>query len=115
MTKGLVAFVIASVLAAPMASAHPPTPVKGDEGCQVMNPLRPTCAFEVTHTSESPVTGAAGWGDWIVLVKRDGETIKYKGAPDGRFWMIEISYKVGDKVTVKALSPGSAADAGHFD
>ena len=114
--RRLLTFVIAlSMATAPAAVAHPTSSATGDEGCQVMNPLRPTCEFEVTHTSRSPITGAAGWGSWVVLVRRDGETVRYKSAPDGRFWMIEISYKVGDLVTVKALSPGSAADAGHFD
>ena len=113
--RKLATIAISLLLVAAPAVAHPIASPKGDEGCQVMNPLRPTCEFEVTHTSESPVTGAAGWGDWVVLVKRDGETLKFKSAPDGRFWIFEIAFKVGDKVTVKALTPGSAADAGHFD
>ena len=113
MRKVLCVVALTGLLATP-ASAYPIAD-KGDEGCQAMNPLRSKCNFEVTHTSESPVTGAVGWGDWLVTIKRDGETLRFKSAPDGRFWMVEISYKIGDKVTVEALSPGAAVDAGHFD
>ncbi len=115
MRKLFTILVLTALFVAPSASAHPTSAPKSDEGCQAMNPLRSSCTFKVTHTSHSPVTGAAGWGSWLVTVKRGGETLEFEGAPDGRFWIVEISWKVGDKVTVEAVSPGSAVDAGHFD
>jgi hypothetical protein len=87
----------------------------GDEGCQAQNPLQPTCSYTVTHTSSTPVTGVGGVGEWVVFVKRGAQKLTFKSLPDGRPTMLEISFKIGDKVSAKAISPGSGLTVGHFD
>jgi len=113
MTKGTI--VLAAVMLLAPSAAAGARSARSDEGCEAQNPLQPSCSFTVTHTSSTPVTGAGGIGDWIVIVKRGDETLKFESLPDGRPTMREISFKIGDKVTAKALSPGSGLTAGHFD
>ena len=105
-TIGLLAVVM-------LASASPAS--GGDEGCQAQDPLQPTCSYTVTHTSKTPVTGAGGIGDWVVTVTRGTKTFTVKSLPDGRPSFFEISFKIGDKVKAKALSPGSGLTVGHLD
>ena len=112
MLLGLPAALLAGALLAPAGAAPA---VRSDEGCEAQDPLRPTCSFTVTHTSSTPVTGAGGIGDWVVIVKRGPHTFRFESLPDGRPTLLEISFKVGDRVQAKALSPGSGLTAGHFD
>jgi hypothetical protein len=106
--------VVVGALTAPGLSAAP-SRLRSDEGCEAQNPLRPSCSFTVTHTSATPVTGAGGIGQWIVIVRRGEHTFRVESLPDGRPTFIEIAFKVGDKVRAKALTAGSGLTAGHFD
>jgi hypothetical protein len=106
-----VAVVVALVIPVLPSAAR----VLSDEGCEAQNPLSPTCSYTVTHTSATPFTGAGGIGDWFVIVTRGDETIKFKSLADGRPTFREISFKIGDEVKAKALSPGSGLTVGHFD
>jgi len=83
------------------------------EGCQAMNPAAPTCKFTVTEDMEGPVAGAAGYGSWVVKVKR-GKKIaaRLKSPASGEPSAVEFLYEQGDKVTVKATSPGAGVIAG---
>jgi hypothetical protein len=87
----------------------------GDEGCRAMNPITPRCSYKVTHTSGTPITGVYGVGNWVVKVRRGGRTDTYQSLPDGRPTLYEIAFKVGDRVTGIALTPGSALEVGHVD
>lgn len=113
MSKLRFAIIIALLLGGPTTGVASGT--RSDEGCEAQNPLRPKCSFTVTHTSSTPVTGAAGVGDWVVTVERGDRTFRIESLPDGRPTFLEFSYKIGDKVRARALSPGSGLTAGHFD
>lgn len=69
----------------------------GREGCQAMDPLQPKCSYTVTHTSETPITGVGGIGDWVVEIERGRKTIRIESPANGQLWMLEIAFKVGDK------------------
>jgi hypothetical protein len=88
---------------------------RGREGCQAHNPLAPRCSYTVTHTSRTPITGAAGIGNWVVRVHRDGRRLVYRSLPDGRPTVLEIRFKVDDVVVARALTPGSFVTVGHED
>lgn len=85
------------------------------EGCQAVNPGQPTCSYEVTHETESPVTGVAGIGDWVVKIKRGKKTITVKSPGPGEPTAQEVAFETGDKVKAKALTPASAVTVGHVD
>ena len=112
MRKLVVALLTLGLFIGPAAGARTS---KGREGCQAFDPLQPTCRFTVTHHAESPVTGIGGSGDWIVFVKRGDETLRYESPANGQVWLMEVAFRVGDKVTAKALSPGSGLTVGHED
>ena len=88
------------------AVTHPP------EGCQAVNPGQETCTFTVAADAESPVSGAAGPGSWVVTVKRPGEKKPIVLKPDAGGGVVEFTFQQGDKVTAKALSPGTFMTAG---
>ena len=88
---------------------------RGREGCQAHNPLAPRCRYTVTHTSRTPITGAAGIGNWVVRVHRNGKRFTYKSLADGRPTVLEIRLKVDDVVVARALTPGSLVTVGHED
>jgi hypothetical protein len=90
------------------------------EGCQAFNPGQPECSYTVTHSTDSPVTGVSGAGDWVVKIvrgkkkkRRTTETITSPAS--GEPTAIEYQFKPGDKVTATALSPGSGLIVGHAD
>lgn len=83
------------------------------ESCYAFNPGQPKCTFTVTSGSSSgTVTGAVGEGDWVVVVKRGKQKIKF--APAGSEpEPVAFDYEVGDKVTATVKSPGGFVLAGH--
>ena len=89
------------------------SPTFAPEGCQAFNPGQPTCTFTATVDAQTPVSGASGSGSWIVSVKRPGERkpiVLKSDSPPGA--VVEFAYKKGDKVTAKALTPGTIMTAG---
>lgn len=116
MKKLMVAAVSAALLALPTTggSAAVVTVDREPEGCQAINPIQPKCTFTVTESMEGPIAGAAGYGTWVVKVKRGKKkvaTIKPPGGY-GEPYAEEYLYKKGDKVTVIAVSSGSGVTAG---
>lgn len=105
----LVAFVFALM---PSGAA---TELSEPEGCQAFNPGQPQCKYTATHNPEGPVTGVAGVGSWVVTVKRAGEAkpLVIKSPPGGEPTATEFVFEEGDKVTAKALSPGTGLTVGH--
>lgn len=81
------------------------------EGCEAVNPGAPTCTFKVTHDTAGPVSGVAGEGKWVVIVKR-GRTKTVLKSPSADPSALEFLFRKGDKVTAKALTPGSALIVG---
>jgi hypothetical protein len=108
MRKLVLVVATGALLALPAASASP-------EYCQATNPVQPKCTFKATHSGETPVTGVAGEGKWVVKVKRGRQVIKLKSPASGEPTAIEFNYKKGDKVIAVALSAGSYVVAGHAD
>jgi len=85
------------------------------ESCQAYNPGQPKCSYTVTHSTDSPVTGVAGVGTWVVKIKRGKKTITVKGPYTGEPTAMEIQFRPKDKVTAIAVNPGSALVVGHAD
>jgi hypothetical protein len=83
-----------------------------DDYCLAVNPVQPTCTFTVQDSATTPVTGAAGRGDWIVIVKRGKVKTAIKSPSSGEPTATSYTLLAGDKVTAKALSPGSGVLAG---
>ena len=82
------------------------------EGCAAANPAQPTCTFTVTSDTEQQ-GGAVGTGTWQVIIKRGKKTYKLDSATTyGEPSEASYSYETGDKVTVKALTPGAVVVAG---
>jgi hypothetical protein len=83
------------------------------ESCQAINPAQPKCTFTVTSESTSgTVTGAVGQGDWVVVVKRGKQKLKFMPTstdPEP----VSFDYEVGDKVTATVKSAGGWVVAGH--
>ena len=82
------------------------------EGCQAVNPGQPTCTYTATEATVTPVSGAAGRGDWIVIVKRGKTKFVYKSPADGAPTATGFTILAGDKLTAKALTPGSGLAIG---
>ncbi|MDQ3984883.1 MAG: hypothetical protein M3280_00045 [Actinomycetota bacterium] len=76
------------------------------EGCEAVNPGVPKCSFKVTHDTAGPISGVAGEGKWVVIVKH-GRTKTVLKSPSTDPVAMEHLFRKGDKVTAKALSPGS--------
>lgn len=85
------------------------------EGCQVLNPVQSDCSYNATHKGESPVTGVAGWGKWVVKIKVGKKTTVERSPSNGEPTTIEMFIPKGAKVTMKALTPGSGGTVGHVD
>ena len=100
--------VIGLVLGPTTAGAGP------NDSCTAVNPAQPQCTFTVTETATTPVTGAAGRGDWVVIVKRGKVKTAIKSPSSGEPTAISYTLVAGDKVTAKALSAGSAVIAGDL-
>ncbi len=118
MKRALIAAGVVVLLSAPAAGGRAPGVVadleRAPEGCEAVNPVAPTCTFTVTEDMEGPVAGAAGWGDWVVKVKRGKKVVATinGGGSYGEPHAEEFLFKKGDKVSVAALSPGSGVIAG---
>ena len=82
------------------------------DSCLAVNPGQAQCSFTVTQDATTPVSGAAGRGDWIVIIKSGKMKTTLKSPPGGDPTATSYALKAGDKVTAKALSPGSAVIAG---
>jgi len=82
--------------------------------CLAVNPVQPKCTFTVQDTATTPVTGAVGRGDWVVIVKRGKVKTALNSPSGGEPTAIEYPLVAGDKVTAKALSPGSGVLAGDL-
>jgi hypothetical protein len=82
--------------------------------CLAVSPVQPQCTFTVQDSATTPVTGAAGRGDWVVIVKRGKVKTQIKSPSGGEPTAIEYPLVAGDKVTAKALSPGSGVLAGDL-
>lgn len=85
------------------------------EGCQVQNPAQPTCTYTATHEGESPVSGIAAVGDWVVKIKVGKKTEVIESPSAGEPTVVEMTIPSGAKVTMEALSPGSSGTVGHVD
>ncbi|MFN2524771.1 MAG: hypothetical protein ABR505_00680 [Actinomycetota bacterium] len=108
MRKLIVVLLIATLwlIPLPMARSIPP------EGCEAVNPGMTQCVLEITHPTTGPVSGVAGVGSWIVIVKRGKTKIKIKSPSSGEPTAVGQTYLEGDVVTAKALTPGSALVVG---
>jgi hypothetical protein len=82
------------------------------EGCQAVNPGQPICTYTATESTVTPVSGVAGRGDWIVIVKRGKAKFTYKSPADGAPTATGFTIVTGDKITGKALTPGSGIAIG---
>lgn len=108
MRKFVVALLVGALclIPIPMARSVPP------EGCEAVNPGMETCVLEITHPTAGPVSGVAGVGSWIVIVKRGKTKIKIKSPSSGEPTAVGQTYQTGDIVTAKALTAGSALVVG---
>ena len=100
------AFSILLLLGAVPAQSMPP------EGCEAANPGQPTCTLTITHNTAGPVSGVAGSGDWLVIVKHGKKKVKLRSPSNGDPTAVEHLFVKGDKITAKALTPGSALVVG---
>lgn len=75
--------------------------------CLAANPGQPTCSFTVVENATTPVSGAAGEGSWIVTIKRGKTKTTLKAPAGGEPTALSYAFMTGDKVTAKALTPGS--------
>ena len=82
------------------------------EGCEAANPGAPTCTLTITHNTTGPVSGVAGVGDWVVIVKKGKKKTKMTSPSSGEPTAVEFLFVTGMKVTAKALTPGSALVVG---
>ena len=83
-----------------------------DDHCLAVNPAQPQCSFTVVENATTPVSGAAGRGDWVVIVKRGKVKTLLRSPSGGDPTATSFAFMTGDKVTAKALSPGSAVLTG---
>ena len=111
MRKLMIGTAVIGLVLAPSAVGAQGAP---DDYCLAVNPVQPTCTFTVTDTATTPVTGAVGRGDWIVIVKRGKVKTALKSPSSGEPTATSYGLVAGDKVTAKALSPGSAVLTGDL-
>ena len=117
MRKLLVAATLVGALAVPAHATQPVdwSDVTEVEGCQVQNPVQPTCSYTVTHEGETPVSGIAAVGSWVVKIKVGKKTEVVKSPAAGEPTAVEMTIPSGAKVTMEALTPGSGGTVGHAD
>jgi hypothetical protein len=116
--KGIViAAVLVGALAVPAHATQPLSWADATEveGCQVQNPAQPTCSYSASHAGESPVSGIAGVGSWVVKIKVGKKTQTIKSPATGAPTVVEMSIPSGATVTMEALAPGSGGTVGHVD
>ncbi len=106
--RKLIVGIASTALALGAFPAHSMPP----EGCEAVNPGQPVCKFKVTHDTAGPVSGVAGVGDWKVIVKHGKKKTVLKSPSSGDPIAQEHLFLAGDKVTAKALSPGSGLVVG---
>ena len=111
MRKLVIGAAVAGLVMAPSAVGAHRGP---DDRCLAVSPAQPQCSFTVTESATTPVTGAAGRGDWVVIVKRGKVKTSIKSPSSGEPTAISYPLVAGDKVTAKALTPGSAVIAGDL-
>jgi hypothetical protein len=83
-----------------------------DDHCLAMSPAQPQCSFTVAEDATTPVSGAAGRGDWVVIIKRGKVKTTLRSPSGGEPTAESFAFIAGDKVTAKALSPGSSVLTG---
>jgi hypothetical protein len=115
MRKIAVASLMAALVVPAPSAALPVTGADEPESCQAYNPGQPKCSYTVTHSTDSPITGVAGVGSWVVKIKRGKKTITVKSPYTGEPTAMEIQFRPKDKVTAIAVNPGSALVVGHAD
>lgn len=108
MRRLIVASLIATLWLIPLPVARSVPP----EGCEAVNPGMETCKLTITHPTTGPVSGVAGVGSWIVIVKRGKTKIKIKSPSSGEPTAVGQTFQTGDVIIGKALTPGSALAAG---
>jgi len=116
MRKLVVAAIIAGMTLLPGAGrAEITTRSTADESesCQAFNPGQPVCKFTAEAASATPVSGVSGAGSWVVIVKRGKLKTVYKSPAGGEPTAVEFAIAPGDKITAKALTPGSGLIVGH--
>jgi hypothetical protein len=111
MRKLLIGTAVAGLVTAPSGAG-----AQGglNDFCLAVNPVQPTCTFIVEDTATTPATGAAGRGDWVVIVKRGKVKTKLTSPSSGEPTAVSYTMVAGDKVTAKALSPGSGVLTGDL-
>jgi hypothetical protein len=111
MRKILVGVIALGLAALPVAGSAAPS--DKPESCFASNPGTSKCSFTVTEAIETPVSGAAGVGSWVVKVKRGKKIVATLASPtSGEPTADAFTYEIGDKVTAEALAPGSGVSAG---
>jgi hypothetical protein len=116
MRKLVIAGVISGMALLPGASEAAvggQSTVREPESCQAFNPGQPTCTFTATSASATPVSGIAGAGTWVVIVKRGKLKTVFKSPASGEPTAVGFEIAPGDKITAKALAPGTALVVGH--
>lgn len=107
MRRILVTILLVGLVALPGAARLAPAFGTPPEWCQAANPGPTTCSFTVTHNTNGPVSGIAGRGSWTVTVQRGKTKITMKSSPAGDPEAVAFMFQTGDKVTAKALTPGT--------
>lgn len=117
MKKLLIAGILVGAVGIPAQAAQPTrwADVTEVEGCQVQNPTQPTCSYTATHEGETPVSGVAGVGSWVVKIKIGKKTEVIKSPATGEPTAVEMTIPSKAKVTMEALTPGSGGTVGHAD
>lgn len=111
MRKLMLAAAIAGLVMVPSGVGAQGAP---NDYCLAVNPVQPSCTFTVQDSATTPVTGAAGRGDWVVVVKRGKVKTVLKSPSNGDPTATSFTMMAGDKVTAKALTPGSAVVTGDL-
>ena len=102
--------VLAAVAGTLVLTPMQPGYTAGPEGCVVTNPANPQYKNPCTYTA-TVKGGIVGAGTFKVVIHRGLKTITYTNAK-GNEWMIGTIHP-RDKVTAKAVSPGSWVAVGN--
>ncbi|MFN2594649.1 MAG: hypothetical protein ABR579_07150 [Actinomycetota bacterium] len=110
MRRLLVVMIVGSALVPQPVSAFAPRGPMDE--CLAVNPGQSQCTFTVTQDATTPVSGAVGRGSWIVIIKSGKLKTSLKSPSGGDPTAVSFAFQAGDKVTAKALTPGSAVLTG---
>ena len=105
------AVLVVALVAGGSAAVAAPRNLLQPEGCEAANPGQPTCTFTATEDTQN-TGGAVGYGTWTVTIKRGKQKFTLKDDGSGGGSTATFIFKIGDKVTVKATSQGSAVAVG---